>query len=82
MITFDEKLVVREEISKLLIGLIIAVDCESKWDDWSPCTATCGGGTQWRAKVITQNATHGGRECEEPFNETQNCNMQSCPGML
>ena len=82
MTTFDEELVVREEISKFLIGLLIAVDCEFKWTDWSQCTATCGGGTQWRLKNITQNAAYGGSDCKEPFNKTQECNLQSCPGML
>ena len=52
------------------------------WGAWDNCSVTCGGGTQGREKIITQNATHGGNECEAPFTVTQNCNMQLCAGNL
>ena len=72
----------KEEINKLLTGLILAVDCEFKWGNWSQCPVTCGGGTQSREKIIIRNATHGGSECKAPFNDTQECNQQKCPGMV
>ena len=52
------------------------------WGAWDNCSVTCGGGTQGREKIVTQNATNGGNECQAPFTETQNCNMQICAGNL
>ena len=43
---------------------------------------SCGGGSHGRVKTITQNATHGGNDCEGPFDETQKCNNYECAGML
>merc|ERR1712205_245585 len=41
------------------------VDCEvSEFGDWSECSGTCGGGTKYRERTITQKPLHGGQGCE------------------
>ncbi|XP_025110684.1 A disintegrin and metalloproteinase with thrombospondin motifs adt-1-like isoform X2 [Pomacea canaliculata] len=48
------------------------------WADWSTCTVTCGGGSQWRNRVC-QPPLYGGRTCVGVANETQACNSYPCP---
>lgn len=48
----------------------------SNWSPWSTCTASCGGGTQYRTRVISYNGTFGG--CIGSTTDTQACNTQSC----
>jgi hypothetical protein len=54
------------------------VDCEIGYTDFSPCTATCGGGTQTRQMVILTEPENGGEECPELVPETQACNTEEC----
>ena len=58
----------------------IEVDCIwGLWKSWSACTKSCGGGTRTknRSKSITE--AYGGT-CLGNWIETQECNMQNCPG--
>lgn len=56
------------------------VDCVvSAWSAWSPCSATCGGGTQTRTRTIVTPAAYGGTACPSNLMETQSCNEQPCP---
>ncbi len=54
-----------------------------EWEDFFPCTATCGGGNQTRARECkTLDPENGGINCEtenEHFTETVACNVQACP---
>eukprot|EP01004_Peranema_trichophorum_P002386 NODE_144_length_3469_cov_340.552002_g122_i1.p1 GENE.NODE_144_length_3469_cov_340.552002_g122_i1~~NODE_144_length_3469_cov_340.552002_g122_i1.p1 ORF type:complete len:1105 (-),score=461.08 NODE_144_length_3469_cov_340.552002_g122_i1:155-2980(-) len=55
------------------------VDCQvSDWSSWSECTATCGGGKQYRTRKVVKNSANGGSECPHQ-QETQSCNVQVCP---
>jgi hypothetical protein len=55
------------------------VNCEvSGWGDWGSCSKACGGGTQTRARRVTQNVAFGGNPCP-PLEESQSCNTQQCP---
>lgn len=55
------------------------VDCQvSDWNEWSSCTASCGGGKQTRSRTILQHNSGGGKECPI-LTETQSCNNQLCP---
>ena len=60
------------------------VDCE--WDEfseWSPCSKTCGEGTQVRTRVISKQESNGGRPCEGNRRESRNCLAQKeCPGIV
>ena len=53
----------------------------SSWQGWSTCSKTCGGGRQSKGRIITQNATQVGRECDPHANiEERPCNDQDCYG--
>lgn len=52
------------------------------WSDFSPCTASCGGGTHFRRRNCTNPPpAAGGRDCVllGPPEETNLCNTHSCP---
>ena len=57
-----------------------------EWEDFFPCTATCGGGNQTRARECkTLAPQNGGINCEtetEHFTETVACNTQTCQSEL
>ena len=56
------------------------VDCEwSKWQSWSECTKTCGGGSQTTKRTIIQEALDGGKHCIESNSKTQTCHPHPCP---
>ncbi|KAH3775135.1 hypothetical protein DPMN_176532, partial [Dreissena polymorpha] len=47
---------------------------------YSPCTKTCGGGTQFHERSCTNPPpANGGAQCVGQARETQNCNTQACP---
>eukprot|EP00928_Gymnodinium_smaydae_P069780 TRINITY_DN5349_c0_g2_i3.p1 TRINITY_DN5349_c0_g2~~TRINITY_DN5349_c0_g2_i3.p1 ORF type:complete len:1367 (-),score=250.09 TRINITY_DN5349_c0_g2_i3:104-4204(-) len=55
------------------------IDCQmSDWEDWSVCTATCGGGQQHRKRVLLSEANFGGRPCREETAQVQPCFTQAC----
>ena len=50
----------------------------SEWSSWStPCSAACGGGTQFRTRVVTQPSAH--QSCAGNLVETRLCNTAACP---
>ena len=56
----------------------VSVNCKwSKWTAWNSCSATCGGGYQWRNRTIAQEALNGGTECENctDSSTTGNCGI-------
>lgn len=50
----------------------------SSFSDWTPCTKTCGGGTQARTRSVLSAAKHGGAACAAG-SETRACALASCP---
>jgi hypothetical protein len=61
-----------------------AVDCVgnwTSWGDWDSCNATCGGGWESRAFIITTEAAYGGQACTQANNtvEWQACSTNPCP---
>lgn len=58
------------------------VDCLfAEWSDWSPCSKTCGGGERRRSREISILPQYGGRNCEGPSIELQECARHSCGGV-
>ena len=52
------------------------------WEDfgeWSECSASCGGGTRTRTRVVSIPSENGGDECTGDATETENCETQECP---
>ena len=55
------------------------VDCNvNAYGLWTPCSATCGGGSHMRSRSITNVAAYGGKACP-PLDETETCNTAACP---
>jgi len=56
------------------------VHCGFEYTPWSPCSASCGTGTQARSVVIHQESLHGGRACPGPeVLSERTCNVHACP---
>ena len=49
-----------------------------KYDEWSPCTASCGGGFSTRSRKALSRPKYGGAACPA-LTQHQNCGMQQCP---
>ena len=65
-----------------LFNNYIFVVVNAKWQPWGPysqCTATCGNGTQVRARACGE-AEYGGDEvCHGHSTEIQDCSVADCP---
>ena len=61
-------------------SLCPVVDCAwSLWAEWSPCTTTCGEGSQRRNRSVAQSVENGGRPCIGNLTVTQSCALSACP---
>ena len=60
-------------------SFLLAIDAEWRpWGQWSQCTATCGNGTQVRARACGE-AKYGGDEvCHGDSSEVQECSVADC----
>ena len=56
------------------------IDCVGNWGDRTPCSDTCGGGTQTRTYTISQDAQNG-EPCiaDDGDTESRACNSHECP---
>ena len=63
---------------------LISVNCTwSAWSPWTSCSATCGGGTHLRMRIVDQAALNGGEVCQGSPLESQACGTTECPaGMV
>ncbi|KAK7485590.1 hypothetical protein BaRGS_00023165, partial [Batillaria attramentaria] len=53
----------------------------SVWEQWTDCSATCGGGVRTRERACNNpQPQHGGDECEGTSEEKETCNVDLCPG--
>jgi len=65
------------ELNKCIRGP--PVDCQLQpWEDWTQCTATCGGGERQRSRQIAREAFNGGFGCQEPLAEVLECARDLC----
>jgi len=51
----------------------------SNWQEWTSCSATCGGGRHSRVRRIIQEAINAGHACRNSTLETHPCNTKACP---
>jgi hypothetical protein len=73
-------------LNRFLFLFSIITHSVGEWGDWeefSECTATCGGGNQIRARECKSlDPENGEINCEtetEHYTETVACNTQACP---
>lgn len=53
----------------------------ARWQSWSVCTKSCGGGTQDRTRACSNPPpAYGGRDCRGKNKEVRSCNNVPCPG--
>ncbi|KAM6930619.1 hemicentin-1 [Xenentodon cancila] len=53
----------------------------SNWEEWGPCSSTCGQGLQERIRFCNNpEPVNGGRSCSGPSAETRTCQSGLCPG--
>ena len=50
----------------------------SDWEEWSGCSATCGGGKRGRVKGVRAEAACGDEPCIADIHEIGNCNDEAC----
>ena len=62
--------------------IFCTVDGEwSDWKDWTPCSVTCGTGTQERERTCTKpRPAFGGKDCVGISRESKSCQAIPCPG--
>ena len=52
-----------------------------KWSKYSVCSASCGGGVQYRErKCNSPPPKYGGKDCNGPIRQTRYCAENKCPG--
>ena len=60
----------------------IIVDCKwSAWNEWTPCSVTCGNGTITQERYEEQQSAFGGKPCEGQRIKTEECKITDCPGI-
>ena len=57
------------------------VDCNwAAWNEWTPCSVTCGNGTITQERYEEQQSAFGGKPCEGQTIKTEECRITECPG--
>uniref|UniRef100_A0A8C7CSJ9 Hemicentin-2 n=1 Tax=Oncorhynchus kisutch TaxID=8019 RepID=A0A8C7CSJ9_ONCKI len=53
----------------------------SNWEEWGPCSTTCGRGVQERIRLCNNpEPVNGGRSCDGPSMDSRRCQTGLCPG--
>ncbi|XP_074526683.1 hemicentin-1 [Halichoeres trimaculatus] len=53
----------------------------SNWEEWGPCSSTCGQGFQERIRMCNNpEPANGGRACSGPSIDSRKCQTGLCPG--
>ncbi|KAM9858177.1 hemicentin-1 [Aulostomus maculatus] len=53
----------------------------SNWEEWGPCSSTCGQGIQERIRLCNNpEPSNGGRSCSGPSINSRQCHAGLCPG--
>ncbi|XP_041856289.1 hemicentin-1 [Melanotaenia boesemani] len=55
----------------------------SNWEEWGPCSSTCGQGFQERIRLCNNpEPANGGRSCSGPSIDSRKCQTGLCPGEI
>lgn len=55
----------------------------SNWEEWGPCSSTCGQGFQERIRSCNNpKPANGGRPCSGPSIDSRKCQTGLCPGRI
>jgi hypothetical protein len=69
-----------EETESCMLLQFCPVDCVmSEWSLWTPCSKSCGEGSQARKRSVNVATAHGGVECPALKEDYRNCNAHECP---
>ncbi|XP_036791689.1 hemicentin-1 [Oncorhynchus mykiss] len=53
----------------------------SNWENWGPCSTTCGRGNQERIRLCNNpELANGGKSCDAPSRDSRRCQIGLCPG--
>ena len=71
-------------MTPIILFPIITVDGGwSDYSEWTPCSASCGGGSQERTRECDNpQPENGGQACTGTAKETRPCNILPCPGEI
>ncbi|VDI32931.1 Hypothetical predicted protein, partial [Mytilus galloprovincialis] len=54
-----------------------------KWNGWTRCSKTCGGGRQYRSRICNNPSPNaGGLDCNGVSRENSSCSSNVCPGII
>lgn len=62
------------------IVLLSAHGYWTNWQNWSPCSASCGTGIQKRVRLCAHPKCGGQDRCKGPYSQITNCHGRCCPG--
>ena len=67
----------------LCSNILAAVNAQWQvWGSWSACSASCGQGSQFRARACTGALFGGDEQCSGESSEAGECKAAECPGIL
>ena len=57
------------------------MNCQwSNYGEWTTCSESCGGGKRVHSRKKIIEAENGGKDCEGPDTQIEECNTNHCPG--
>jgi len=69
-----------DHIEEACAEVACPIDCEWRdWEAWSPCSVSCGGGTQARARDRNHTMEELGAQCGGHPHEARACGSDACP---
>ena len=70
---------VQSSINFIIYSIEHEVDCKwGPWDDWTSCSAECGGGRKSRSRPVATPESDGGKPCKGNGTQWEYCNTQAC----
>ena len=81
MLLKGESMIEKEMNERIMITQLPVDGRFTNWGNFSPCSVTCGGGSQTRSRSCTSPPpSNGGQDCVGARTQTESCNSDACPG--